>query len=205
VSVERRYLAGYLGTYSADRQPALERLLLDPARQLPEHAFAVAGPQYPDAVDWPENVERIEHVPPGDHARFYCEQTVTINVTRADMARAGWSPSVRIFEAGACGIPVLSDRWDGLDELFAVGREILVADTSEEAARILRETGEDALHAVGERLRARVLARHTADDRAEQLERLIGRDGVRRDDRAAAPARPRAESAPGRANRDRAG
>ena len=199
VDVERRFAAGYLGTYSADRQPALERLLLEPARRLPERAFAVAGPQYPDGIDWPENVERIEHLPPAEHARFYCSQAVTVNVTRADMARAGWSPSVRLFEAGACGVPVLSDRWDGLDELFAVGREILVADTAEEAAQILRETDDDELRAVGERLRARVLARHTADDRAEQLERLVSRAG-----RAAGPARPRSGSAPGRASPGRA-
>ena len=171
--VERRWRAGYLGTYSPDRQPALERLLLAPARRLPAQRFAVAGPQYPDGIAWPGNVERIDHLPPAEHPRFYCAQALTVNVTRADMVRAGWSPSVRLFEAGACGVPVLSDRWPGLERLFAVGRELLVADDAREAERILRETPDGELRAIGERLRARVLAEHTSERRAEQLESLV--------------------------------
>src|SRR5438067_5856635 len=69
--IEKRWDLSYLGTYSPDRQPAFERLLLDVARAMPERRFAVAGPQYPDAIDWPANVERIDHVPPAQHPRFY--------------------------------------------------------------------------------------------------------------------------------------
>jgi spore maturation protein CgeB len=161
---------GYLGTYSDDRQPVLERLLAEPARLLPEREFAVAGPQYPEGIEWPGNVERIEHVAPADHPGFYAAQRFTLNVTRAQMREAGWSPSVRLFEAAACAVPVISDRWPGLEEIFVPGEEILVADSPEDVARRLRETSEDMRLALGERARARVLAEHTAERRCEQLE-----------------------------------
>jgi spore maturation protein CgeB len=161
---------GYLGTYSDDRQPALERLLIEPARRLDEGAFAVAGPQYPEEIAWPQNVERIEHVAPAEHPRFYASQRFTLNVTRAQMRAAGWSPSVRLFEAAACAVPVISDRWDGLEEIFTPGEEILVADSTADVVRYLGETGEDKRLAIGERARARVLAEHTAERRCEQLE-----------------------------------
>jgi spore maturation protein CgeB len=161
---------GYLGTYSDDRQPVLERLLIGPARRLTDGDFAVAGPQYPEAIEWPANVERIEHVAPGDHARFYASQRFTLNVTRAQMREAGWSPSVRLFEAAACAVPVISDRWDGLEEIFTPGEEILIADSPDDVVHHLTETGEDKRLAIGERARARVLAEHTAARRCEQLE-----------------------------------
>jgi spore maturation protein CgeB len=161
---------GYLGTYSDDRQPALERLLVEPARLLPEGDFAVAGPQYPEEIEWPENVERIEHVAPGNHPGFYASQRFTLNVTRAEMRDAGWSPSVRLFEAAACGVPVISDRWEGLDQLFTPGEEILIADSAEDVVRYLAETGEDERLAIAGRARARVLAEHTAERRCELLE-----------------------------------
>lgn len=170
VDTERKWLFGYLGTYSLDRQPALEQLLIAPARALPDEPFVVAGPQYPVNFSWPPNVERIEHVPPHAHARFYSQQRVTLNITRADMMRLGWSPSVRLFEAAACGVPIISDRWEGLDAFFEPGREILVAEGPEEVLRHLRDTPDDVLAGIGKAARARVLSRHTADHRAEALE-----------------------------------
>lgn len=166
VEVEERWAAGYLGTYGADRQPALERLLLEPARRRPELRFAVAGPQYPDEIEWPANVERIEHLAPPEHPAFYAAQRFTVNVTRADMRRAGWSPSVRLFEAAACGVPVVSDWWDGLDAFFVPGRELLVEETLER----LEALSPEEAGAIGERARARVLAEHTAEHRADELE-----------------------------------
>jgi spore maturation protein CgeB len=165
LDVERRWLLGYLGTYGEDRQPAVERLLLEPARRLPDERFVVAGPQYPDSIDWPENVERIEHLPPDEHPAFYGAQRFTLNVTRAPMVEAGWSPSVRLFEAAACGVPVISDRWDGLAELLP---EVLIADGPLDVLRFL--DGEPDGHG----LRRRVLAEHTAERRVEQLEQLVG-------------------------------
>src|SRR5205823_1399764 len=98
-----RYALGYLGTYSSDRQEVLERLLLEPARALPGERVVVGGPQYPADLQWPPNVDHVEHVPPDRHAAFYCSQRLTVSVTRGPMVAAGWSPSVRLFEAAACG------------------------------------------------------------------------------------------------------
>jgi spore maturation protein CgeB len=126
LDVPKRWDLSYLGTYSPDRQPVLEKLLLEPARRAPELRFVVAGPQYPSDIVWPANVERLEHVPPAEHPAFYAASRFTLNVTRADMVAAGWSPSVRLFEAGACGAPVISDIWPGLEALFTPGEEIVL-------------------------------------------------------------------------------
>lgn len=166
----KRWDLSYLGTYSSDRQPTLDRLLVETARALPEHAFVVAGPQYPDAIDWPANVERIDHLPPVAHAGFYSASRYTLNVTRADMISAGWSPSVRLFEAAACGTPIISDIWDGIGELLAPGREIVLAATTTDVLAAL--TGNDAA-AIGGVARARVLASHTAAHRATELEAAL--------------------------------
>ena len=167
-----RWDLSYLGTYSPDRQPTLERLLLEPARRAPHLRFAVAGPQYPADIAWPENVERLEHVPPADHPAFYAQSRFALNVTRADMIAAGWSPSVRLFEAAACGTPILSDWWEGLDAFFEPGREILVARSTEDAVAAL-DLGEAELTRIARASRERVLAEHTSAHRAAELvERL---------------------------------
>jgi spore maturation protein CgeB len=173
-AVPPRWDLGYVGTYGADRQPTLEQLLLEPARRLPGMRFVVAGPQYPADVAWPANVERIEHLAPGDHAAFYAAQRFTLNVTRADMVRAGWSPSVRLFEAAACAIPVVSDPWPGLETIFAPGREILLARSAEEALAAVADLPEEERRAIGERARRRVLAEHTATHRARAVETYVG-------------------------------
>jgi spore maturation protein CgeB len=164
---------GYMGTYSLDRQPKLERLLLEPARRWPAGRFEVAGPLYPDGLDWPTNVHRREHVPPSEHAGFYSRQRFTLNLTRADMIATGYAPSVRLFEAAACGTPIISDRWPGLDTLFEIGREILIVDGPTEVETALRDLGEEARRAIGEAGRRRVLAGHTAARRAQELEAYL--------------------------------
>jgi spore maturation protein CgeB len=174
---ETRWDLGYMGTFSADRQTILERLLVDPARRSPARRFVVAGPQYPAEVVWPANVERIEHVSPSDHRAFYCRQRFTLNVTRADMVAAGHSPSVRLFEAAACGVPIISDPWPGLEEIFVPGREILVARSAEDTLRALTAVGEDEARRIGARARRCVLARHTAEHRAEELEGYVAEVG----------------------------
>ena len=173
LDAERRWDLGYLGTYSDDRQPALERLLLEPARRAPALRCVVAGPSYPADIDWPANVERIEHLAPAEHPAFYAAQRFTVNVTRADMVAAGWSPSVRLFEAAACAVPVISDAWDGLDAFFVPGEEIVVAHSSADVLRALATTTEPARRAMGRRARARVLAEHTADRRAAEFEQHV--------------------------------
>ncbi|MGF3024582.1 CgeB family protein [Methylobacterium aquaticum] len=175
-----RYDLSYLGTYSPDRQPTLERLLIEPARRAPQLRFAVAGPQYPDGIDWPANVARLDHVGPADHPAFYAASRYTLNVTRADMIAAGYSPSVRLFEAAACGTPLISDAWDGLDAVLAPGREIRVAESAEAVLAILGDRDEAARQALAQAARARVLARHSAACRAAELEAALSEAGAGR-------------------------
>jgi spore maturation protein CgeB len=165
-----RWDLGYMGTYSDDRQPGLDRLLLEPARVWRDGRFTVAGPQYPKSIRWPKNVHRIEHLPPSRHRRFYNAQRFTLNLTRADMVAAGFSPSVRLFEAAACGTPIVSDYWDGIETLFEPGREILIAHSSADVLASVRDLSEADRTALGERARARVLSEHTAAHRAAELE-----------------------------------
>jgi spore maturation protein CgeB len=179
----RRWDLSYLGTYSPDRQPVLERLLIEPARRLPDLRFVVAGPQYPDDIAWPANVERFQHVGPVDHPEFYAASRYTLNVTRADMVAAGWSPSVRLFEAASCSTPVISDIWSGIEDVLTPGREILLASSSDQVIEILRDPDGERPARIGEAARERILSAHTADCRAAELERYLaeamgGRDGA---------------------------
>ena len=132
--------------------------------------MVVAGPQYPKSIRWPPNVERIEHLSPREHRGFYNAQRFTLNITRADMIGAGYSPSVRLFEAAACATPLISDYWEGLDTFFKIGEEILVAFSADEVLAQVREMPEDQRRGLGARARARALQAHTAAHRAEELE-----------------------------------
>jgi spore maturation protein CgeB len=164
---------GYMGTYSADRQPSLDHLLIEPALRSPELKTVVAGPMYPRELRWPSNIERIEHLAPASHRHFYNSQRFTLNLTRADMRRAGHSPSVRIFEAAACGTPIISDYWPGLEDFFELEKEILTASSEEEVLSYLNEIPENDRRALGERARLRVLANHTSEQRALELESYV--------------------------------
>jgi spore maturation protein CgeB len=169
-SIERTWSLGYLGTYSPDRQPKLDELMLKPAQILPDHRFVVGGPQYPAEIIWPRNVSRIDHVPPAEHRAFYNAQVFTLNVTRADMTAAGYSPSVRLFEAAACGTAIISDDWNGLDELFTPNQEIVIAQSADDVITKLLETSAEEAAAMGAAARQRVLSEHTAAHRAAELE-----------------------------------
>jgi spore maturation protein CgeB len=170
MQTETRWHLGYLGTYSEDRQTALEQLLLEPARRIPRARFVVAGPQYPATIRWPANVERIEHLPPSSHSEFYCAQRYALNLTRSEMMEAGFSPSVRLFEAAACGVPIISDRWPGLDFFFASDKEILIADVPENVVAILRDLSDERRRSIAAAARERVLRSHTGEHRAKTLE-----------------------------------
>jgi spore maturation protein CgeB len=170
---EPRWDLGYLGTYSDDRQPTVNRLLVEPAQAWAVGRFVVAGPQYPESVVWPANVARIEHLPPSDHGTFYNAQRFTLNVTRADMIAAGWSPSVRLFEAAACGTPIISDWWEGLDSLFDPGSEIVIAPDAATVLETLRTLPDRNRQAMARRARDRILSSHTAAHRAMELESYL--------------------------------
>ncbi len=163
----------YLGTYARDRQPKLLALLNDTARLLPEQRFIVAGPQYPAAEPWAPNVERIIHLSPPGHPAFYSSSRFTLNVTRDDMIAAGWSPSVRLFEASACGAAILSDPWPGLEDFLTPGSEVLLPTDAGEVADILRNTPDADRIAMGQRARDRILGQHTSAHRAEQFEQVV--------------------------------
>ena len=119
----------YLGTFAADRQAALEALFIAPARERPEKRFVLAGAGYPPDFPWTRNVFFVRHLPPPDHPAFFASSRLTLNVTRQAMAAMGFCPSGRLFEAAACGVPVLSDAWEGLEAFFSPGEEILTART----------------------------------------------------------------------------
>jgi spore maturation protein CgeB len=170
---ETKWDLGYLGTYSPDRQATVDRLLLGPAQHRPQLKFIVAGPQYPKDIRWPKNVKRVYHLPPANHRAFYNAQRFTLNVTRADMIRAGFSPSVRLFEAAACGVPIISDPWPGLASFFEPGKEILPASTTQNILDYLLELPETQRRAIGMAARKKVLANHTAAHRARELEDYV--------------------------------
>ena len=163
----------YMGTYAPDRQPKLEELLFSAARALPQEKFIVAGPQYPRGIAWPANVRRIVHLNPRWHASLYSSSRLTLNVTRREMVQAGYSPSVRLFEAAACGAAIASDNWPGLESFFRPGREILLPATAEEMVRYLCELDEDELRAIGAAAQRRVLRSHTSEQRAREFEDAV--------------------------------
>jgi spore maturation protein CgeB len=173
--VNRRFACdlSYMGTYAPDRQPKIEEFLCRTAARLPGRRFIVAGPQYPRQVKWPRNVRRINHLNPRWHGRFYSSSRLTLNVTRRDMVQAGWSPSVRLFEAAASGACIVSDNWPGLETFFRPQRQILLPACAEDVVRYIRELGEDELRAIGDRAQQRVLAEHTSGIRARQFETWV--------------------------------
>ena len=160
---------GYLGTYAADRQPALEKLFLGAASRYPQLNFVCAGPQYPGDIRWPENVQRIEHLPAAEHCTFYNSQRFALNLTRQDMIASGYSPSVRLFEAAACGTPIITDEWAGLSCFFEPHSEILPVSSISQLASYLAMHDEQRLE-IAERARHRTLRFHTAAVRAQELE-----------------------------------
>src|SRR5437899_5918711 len=157
----------YMGTYAADRQQKLDELFLKPARRNPQRQFMLAGPLYPEQA-WPENVRHTDHVPPQSHPAFYSSSRITLNITREEMARTGWCPSGRFFEATACGTPILSDWWEGLDWFFDVVRDLRVVACAEHVEQALNMP-DDELRALAAHARERTLDDHTGKVRAQQL------------------------------------
>jgi spore maturation protein CgeB len=178
-SVHKRYACelSYMGTYAPDRQPKIEQLLCEPARRLPAAKFIVAGPQYPKTVHWPANVRHIRHLNPRWHPSFYSSSRLTLNVTRDLMVEAGYSPSVRLFEAAGCGATIVSDNWPGLPEFFTPGEEILLPAGAADVAGYLTGMDSAELKSIGQRAQQRVLAEHTAQKRAEQFENYVAESG----------------------------
>jgi spore maturation protein CgeB len=158
----------YLGTYAADRQPALEHLFLRPAARMPKQRFVLAGAQYPHDFPWTPNIFFLRHLEPALHPVLFSSSRATLNITRRAMAQYGYCPSGRLFEAAACGAPTLTDWWEGLDAFFNPGEEILRVDTADDVIAALERT-DGELKSIGQRARERALCEHTADQRARTL------------------------------------
>lgn len=173
-AAQPRYSAdlSYLGTYAADRQTALEELFVEPARRLADKRFLIAGTQYPANFPWTDNIHFLRHLPPGEHPSFFCSSRLTLNVTRKAMAEMGFCPSGRLFEAAACGVPILSDCWEGLDMFFAPGEEIILAQSAGDTMDAMALSDEE-LARFGRRARDRALDEHTSDRRASELEAIL--------------------------------
>lgn len=167
-----RCALSYLGTYAADRQAALEALFIEPARSRAGDAFLIGGAQYPQDFPWTGNIRFVQHMPPAEHPAFFSSSRLTLSVTRRAMAENGWCPSGRLFEAAACGTPLISDGWEGLDAFFTPGRELIVARTSEDTIAAL-EMSDVELRRIAADARDRVMAEHTSECRARELEAML--------------------------------
>lgn len=162
----------YLGTYAEDRQEALTRFLIEPARIRPDCRFVIGGAQYPQQFPWTSNIYFVRHLPPSMHGGFYSSSRMTLNVTRRAMADYGYCPSGRLFEAAACGVPVLTDVWEGLETFYRPGHEMLFCRTTDDVLRAL-ESSKEELAAMAGAARERTLSAHTAAHRAIELESIM--------------------------------
>ena len=174
VAPNQRFRASlsYLGTFASDRQESLTELFVQPACAMLNERFLIGGAQYPQDFPWTANIYFVRHLAPADHPAFFCSSRLTLNVTRGVMREMGWCPSGRLFEAAACGVPIISDHWKGLDEFFQPEHEILIARESNEVVAALQRD-EEELRQIATAARERVLAEHTARHRAEELEQLL--------------------------------
>ena len=174
VSPQPHYRAdlSYLGTYSDDRQRSLEELFMYPARARQDLRFLIGGAQYPHDFPWSPNIYFVRHLPPAEHAAFFASSRLTLNVTRQAMATMGWCPSGRLFEAAACGAPIISDRWDGIEQFFSPGDEILLADSTRDALAAL-SLDDHALTRIARHARERTLDEHSSAKRAQELIALL--------------------------------
>jgi len=158
----------YLGTFAADRQHKVDELFLEPACRRGDLQFILAGALYPCEWTWPENVRRIEHLASGQHPALYCSSRATLNLTRSAMAASGYCPSGRFFEAAACGCPILTDGWRGLDTFFDPERELCIVRDAADVFACL-DGGHRELEERAETARRRTLDEHTGVRRAKQL------------------------------------
>jgi len=172
VQCAREFDISYMGTFAEDRQQALQDLFIEPARRLPEYKFLLGGAQYGPDFPWTQNMYFKQHLPPAEHSGFYCSSNLTLNVTRRAMKQMGYCPSGRLFEAAACGVPILTDLWEGIEDFFVPGEEVLTAANSGEAMQAIA-LGESRLRSVAKAARERTMEHHTAECRVQQLEQVI--------------------------------
>lgn len=164
---------GFLGNRLPDREARVEEFFLSAAVRLPGETFLLGGNGWQDKPT-PTNVRYVGHVYTRDHNAFNCTPRAVLNVSRDSMARYGFSPATRVFEAAGAGACLISDAWVGMELFLEPGREVLVADSGEAVAAHVVGLDATRARAIGEAARRRVCAAHTYDHRAQQLEELLG-------------------------------
>ena len=165
---DKSYELGFIGTYKSDRKTLLEATLLGPARTTPNRKFTLAGSGY-DEAELPRNVTYLEHLPGTNLVDFYNRQHCSLVLSRADRRRMGYTPTRRLLAAAACGVPVLSDAWDGIDYFFEPHRELFCVDNEQDVLDVLYGQDETVRNKIGSAARQRVMAQHTVGHRAEEL------------------------------------
>jgi len=163
---------GFLGNRLPDREARVDAFFLDAARRLPQKRFLLGGSGW-ESKELPANVKCIGHVGTNAHNAFFCSGLATLNVNRESMARYGFSPPTRVFEAAGAGACLLTDRWKGIDLFLEPNREVLVAEDGEEVALHLDGLTPGRAREIANRARRRVLAHHTYAQRALQVHEVL--------------------------------
>lgn len=164
---------GFLGNRMPDRETRVEEFFLNAAAQLPGYRFLLGGNGWQDKAV-PPNVHYLGHVYTHQHNAFNCTARAVLNVNRSSMARYGFSPPTRVFEAAGAGACLITDKWEGIELFLEPGSEVLVAENGDEVAdHVQGLTGERARE-IGAAALQRIRAEHTYGQRAKQLEDLLG-------------------------------
>jgi spore maturation protein CgeB len=169
---------GLLANRLPDREQRVEHFFLDVARALPEKTFVLGGSGW-DTKDTASNVRKVGHVGTGEHNAFFGSGLATLNVNRDSMARFGFSPPTRVFEAIGAGACLITDQWPGIDHFLEPDREVLVAASGTEIADHLCALSPDRAAAIARRARARILSQHTYRHRARQFNELFAGNSSR--------------------------
>ena len=163
---------GFLGNRLPDRETRVEDFFLRAAALLPKRRFLLGGSGWQDKA-MPRNVDLVGHVYTADHNAFNVTPTSVLNVSRESMARYGFSPATRVFEAAGAAACLISDAWEGIELFLEPDREVLVARDGDEVAAHVERLDAERARAIGEAALRRVLAEHTYAHRAAQLEALL--------------------------------
>lgn len=162
----------FLGNRLPDREARVEEFFLRAAAQLPDKRMLLGGSGWGDKP-LPANVRYLGHVYTADHNAFNCTPRAVLNVSRESMARYGFSPATRVFEAAGAAACLITDAWEGLETFFEPGREVLVAHSGDEVAQHVAALDAQRARAVGQAAYQRVLAEHTYAHRAAQFDAVL--------------------------------
>ncbi|CUH13313.1 hypothetical protein JSE7799_00244 [Jannaschia seosinensis] len=155
-----------------DREARIDDFFLSVAERLPDRRFLLGGAGWDDKAV-ADNVRLLGHVPTRDHNALNCTALAVLNVNRASMAQTGWSPATRIFEAAGAGACLITDAWPGIDMFLETGKEILVARDGRDMEEILSGLTRPRAAEIGQRALSRVLAEHTYEKRALELDAVL--------------------------------